>query len=77
MSTIAISKNQVFHSLTKHIDIKYHFLRDLAEKREFELKFCKRDDQLVDIFTKGLPRERFHYMRKMLGITSLSIIGEC
>jgi hypothetical protein len=46
-------------------------------KGEFELKFCKKDDQLVDIFTKALPREKFHYMRKMLGITSLSIKGEC
>jgi hypothetical protein len=77
MSTISISKNPVFHSRTKHIDIKYHFIRDRVAKGEFELKFCKTNDQLVDIFTKALPREKFHYMRKMLGITSLSIKGEC
>jgi hypothetical protein len=77
MSTISISKNIMFHSCTKHIDIKYHFIRDHVRKGEFELKFCKTNDQLVDIFTKELPREKFHYMRKMLGITSLSIKGEC
>jgi hypothetical protein len=45
MSTISISKTRVFHSHTKHIDIKYHFLRYCVEKGEFELKFCRIDDQ--------------------------------
>ena len=39
LSTIAITKNLVFHNRTKHIDIKYHFIRDYAEKGEIEIKF--------------------------------------
>jgi hypothetical protein len=66
MSTIGISKNPVFHSRTKHIDMKYHFITDHVTKGEIEMKFCKTDDQHADISTKALPREDFHYMKKML-----------
>jgi hypothetical protein len=46
-------------------------------KGEIEIKFCTTNDQLADIFTKALPKGKFQYMRDMLGITSLSIKGEC
>lgn len=77
LSTISITKNLVFHNCTKHIDIKYHFIRDYVAKREIQIKFCTTSEQLVDILTKALPNGKFEYLRDMLGITSLSIKGEC
>ena len=53
-STIALSKNHVFHQKNKHIDTRYHFIRELVNNGEIYLKFCKSKDQLVDIFTKPL-----------------------
>lgn len=51
LSTIAITKNLVFHNHTKHLDIKYHFISDYVEKGEIEIEFFTTNDQLADIFT--------------------------
>lgn len=75
--TIAITKNPVFHNHTKHIDIKYNFIRDYVAKGEIQIKFCITNEQLVDIFTKALPKGKFKYLRDMLGITSLRIKRDC
>lgn len=52
---IAMTKNPAFHSRTKNIDIRYHFIRDLTTKADIELKFCGTRDQIADVFTKALP----------------------
>nr|GEW29727.1 retrovirus-related Pol polyprotein from transposon TNT 1-94 [Tanacetum cinerariifolium] len=50
------------HSWSKHIDIRHHFIREQVEKGMIELYFVTTDYQLVDIFTKALPRERFEFL---------------
>ena len=60
-SAIAMAKNPVFHNRTKHISIKYHFLREVEANKEIELKHCKTEEQLADIFTKALPRPKLSY----------------
>lgn len=67
-NAIDISKNPVQHSRTKHIDIRHHFIRDLVERQEVVLKHVSTDDQIADIFTKSLDRERFEELRKLLGV---------
>ncbi|XP_038979882.1 uncharacterized protein LOC120109997 [Phoenix dactylifera] len=57
-TAIAMAKNHVFHSRTKHIAIKHHFIRDAIEE-EVKLEFCRSGEQLADIFTKALPKEKF------------------
>ncbi|GJR09179.1 hypothetical protein Tco_0791831 [Tanacetum coccineum] len=71
-STIAISCNPVQHSRTKHIAVRYHFIKEHVEKGTIELYFVKTDYQLANLFTKALPAERFNYLVHRLGMRSLS-----
>nr|GEY34677.1 retrovirus-related Pol polyprotein from transposon TNT 1-94 [Tanacetum cinerariifolium] len=71
-SAIAISCNSVQHSRTKHITVRYHFIKEHVEKGTIELYFVKMDYQLVDLFTKALPADRFNYLVRRLGMRSLS-----
>ncbi|GJS16935.1 retrovirus-related pol polyprotein from transposon TNT 1-94 [Tanacetum coccineum] len=61
-STIAISCNPVQHSKTKHIDIRYHFIKEHVKKGTVEIYFVGTEYQLVDLFTKALPNKRFEYL---------------
>ncbi|GKB52476.1 hypothetical protein Tco_0903229 [Tanacetum coccineum] len=66
-SAIAISFNPVQHSKTKHIAVRYHFIKEHVEKGTIELYFVKTDYQLADLFTKSLPVARFNYLVRRLG----------
>lgn len=70
MSAIRLVKNPVFHKKTKHIDVRYHFIRHEYENGLFELEHVSSKEMLADIFTKALPRERFQSLRTSMGITS-------
>ncbi|GJR15023.1 retrovirus-related pol polyprotein from transposon TNT 1-94 [Tanacetum coccineum] len=59
---IAISCNPVQHSCTKHIDVRYHFIKEQVEKGIVELFFVRTEYQLADLFTKALPKDRFKYL---------------
>nr|GEV13823.1 copia protein [Tanacetum cinerariifolium] len=61
-ATIAISCNPVQHSRTKHIDIRYYFIKEQVEKGIVELFFVRTEYQLADLFTKALPEDRFKYL---------------
>nr|GEU51888.1 hypothetical protein [Tanacetum cinerariifolium] len=71
-SAIAISCNLVQHSRTKHIVVRYHFIKEHVEKGTIELYFVKTDYQLADLFTKALLVDRFNYLVCHLGMRSLS-----
>nr|GEW80486.1 copia protein [Tanacetum cinerariifolium] len=71
-SAVAISCNLVQHSRTKHIAVRYHFIKEHVEKGTIELYFVKTDYQLADLFTKALPVDRFNYLVCRLGMRSLS-----
>ncbi|GKF73388.1 hypothetical protein Tco_0219720 [Tanacetum coccineum] len=70
--TIAISCNPVQHSRTKHIAVRYHFIKEHIEKGTIELYLVKTDYQVADLFTKALPVDRFNYLVRRLGMRSLS-----
>nr|GEX59443.1 ribonuclease H-like domain-containing protein [Tanacetum cinerariifolium] len=65
-SAIAICCNNVQHRRSKHIDIRHHFIPEHVENGVVELYFLTTDSQLVDIFTKALPRERFEFYSRDL-----------
>nr|GFA43093.1 hypothetical protein [Tanacetum cinerariifolium] len=67
-SAIALCYNSVQHSRSKHIDIRHHFIKEQVERRFAELYFVETKYQLVDIFTKALPRECFDTLLLLLGV---------
>ncbi|XP_070004811.1 uncharacterized protein [Nicotiana sylvestris] len=67
-STVNMTKNPIQHKRTKHIDVRYHFLRDNVEKGLICMKFCNTEDQIIDIFMKALSREHFERNRVNLGL---------
>jgi hypothetical protein len=67
-SAIRMSDNPVEHSRTKHIDIRYHFLRDHQQRRDIEIAYVNTKDQLADIFTKPLYEKTFSKLRNELNI---------
>nr|GEX81957.1 retrovirus-related Pol polyprotein from transposon TNT 1-94 [Tanacetum cinerariifolium] len=70
---IAISCNPVHHSRTKHIDVRYHFIKEKVEKGIVKLFFVGTEYQLADLFTKALPEERFKYLVRRLGMRCLTL----
>jgi len=70
-SAINLTKNQIQHLRTKHIEIHHHFIRDHVSNRDCEVKFVETKLQLADIFTKPLQKERFFFLRNKLGILDL------
>jgi hypothetical protein len=61
-STISVAKNHVLHSKTKHIDVRYHFLRDHYKKGDIELQHVDTHRQLADILTKPLDQSTFAHL---------------
>ncbi|WVZ53232.1 LOW QUALITY PROTEIN: hypothetical protein U9M48_004204 [Paspalum notatum var. saurae] len=66
-SAISVAKNPVLHSRTKHIDVRFHFLRDHYEKGDIDLVHVVTENQLADIFTKPLDLKAFARLRGELG----------
>lgn len=71
-SAINLAKNPVSHGRSKHIETRYHFLRDQVDKKNLKLEFCKSEEQLADILTKPLKRDTFVKLKVQLGIVSLA-----
>nr|GEZ95343.1 copia protein [Tanacetum cinerariifolium] len=71
-SAITLCCNNVQHSRSKHIDVRYHFINDQVKNGVVELYFVRIEYQLADTFKKALPRERLNFLIKNLGIKSMS-----
>ena len=67
-SVIDISKNPVQHSKTKHIEIRYYFIRDLVERKIMCLEYILTERQNVNIFTKPLDRSKFETLRQVISM---------
>ncbi|GJY70714.1 hypothetical protein Tco_0474417 [Tanacetum coccineum] len=71
-SAISISCNPMQHSRTKHIHTRYHFIKEQVENGIIELYFVRIEYQLADIFTKALPKDRFQYLVRRIGMRCLT-----
>ena len=70
-SAISMAKNPQFHGRTKHIAIKYHFVREQVSNENLELRYCKTNDMIADMMTKGLSGEQFEKLRHMAGMAPM------
>ena len=67
-SRIKLSKNLVFHDKSKHIKVRYHYIRDIVEKGVVKLQYLATDEQVADVLTKPLSKVKLEYFREKLGV---------
>ena len=67
-SAIALAKNPVYHHRSKHIDIRFHFIRQCVQTEAIELEYVNINEQLADILTKPLARQRFLELGEKIGL---------
>lgn len=67
-SAIRLIRNPEYHKRSKHIEIRYHFIREKYEEGIFALKYISTDIMVADIFTKSLPTQRFNIHRANMNI---------
>lgn len=70
-SAIKLSKNPELHKRSKHIDIRYHYIREVYERGEFILNHIMSKEMIADIFTKALVKQKFEYLRSLTGVTQI------
>jgi hypothetical protein len=70
-SAIALSKNAVFHDRSKHIELRFHFIRECVEKNRVKVQYISTSEQLADILTKPLGRDRFCELRSRIGVVDI------
>ena len=58
----------VFHDRSKHIEIKYHYIRDMVHRGAVKLLYVAMEEQIADVLTKPLDRMKFKYFRERLGV---------
>ena len=68
-----LSENPVFHDKSKHIEIKYHYIRDMVQRGVVKLQYVATDEQVADVLTKPLARVKFEYFRGKLGVLQIEV----
>ena len=76
---IALTKNPLFYGRSKHISIKFHYIKELVKNQEIELEFCRLKYQVANIFTKLLKTDVFKKLKIMFGVIDFrtQIKGDC
>ena len=75
-SCIKLSENPVFHDKSKHIKIRYHFIRDYVQRGVVELQYISTDKQVADILTKYLGRGKHIHFRDKMGVVKNTFLGK-
>ena len=63
----------MFHDKSKHIKIKYHYIRDVVQRGAMKLQYVATNKQIVDVLTKPLARVKFEYFRENLGVLQIEV----
>ena len=71
-SAIKLTKNSEFHKRSKHIDVRFHFVRDVLNRKEIDLNYIESKQQLADIITQPLAKKQFCFLREQIGIRNTS-----
>ena len=72
-SYVKLSENLVFHDKSKHIEIKYHYNRDMVQRGAVKLQCVVMDEQIADGLTKPLSIVKFEYFREKLGVLQIKV----
>jgi hypothetical protein len=77
-SCIKMTEIPVFHDMSKNVEIRYHYIRDMVQRGAIKLQYVRTDEHVVDVLTKPLSRVKFEHFRDKLGIVrkDLSRKGE-
>ena len=70
---IVTARVVVFHENSKHIEIKYHYIRDMVQRGAVKLLYFVREEQIADVLTKPLARMKFEYFRERLGVIYIEV----
>ena len=73
---IKLTENLVFHDRSKHIDIRYHFIKDYVQKGAMKLEYISTDEQVANVLTKSLPRGKHVYFRDKMGVVRNTFLSK-
>ena len=63
----------MFHDKSKHIEIKYHYIKDMVQKGAVKLQYVATEEQIADVLMKPLARVKFEYFREKLGVLQIEV----
>ena len=63
----------MFHDKSKHIEIKYHFIRDMVQREAVKLQYVATEEQISYVLTNSLVRLKFEYFRERLGVLQIEV----
>ena len=75
-SCIRLSENPMFHDKSKHVEIRYHFIRDYVQRGAIELQHISTDEQVVDILTKSLGIGKHTHFKDKMGVMKNTFLGK-
>jgi hypothetical protein len=75
-SCIKLFKNPTFHDGSKHIEIRYHFIRDCVKRGAIQIEYIPTDEQIADILATSLPRGKHVYFRDKIGVVKNTLLGK-
>ena len=73
-ATISMTKNPQFHGRAKHMELRFHFVRQHICSNNVELIYCPSEENIADLFTKSLALDKHQYFRTLLGMRSSNVI---
>jgi hypothetical protein len=73
---VKLSENPVFHDRSKHVEIKYHYIRDMVQRKAVHVQYLPTHEQIADIFTKPLAKMKFEYFRERPGLVKITSLAE-
>ena len=80
LSAMRLAENPIFHARTKHVEVHYHFIREKVLQKEIALQHVKTENQVADLFIKGLSSNKLESFYQQLGMVKrmeVSVEGEC
>lgn len=75
-SAVKLGRNPVHHERSKHIDLRYHYIRECVEQGKVDIEHVHTDWQLADVLTKSLGRAKFTELRHKLGISQFKFVQQ-